>query len=159
MRMVKTVSWESLYFPYKEDLKEYYEKYFATERNNPLWFYNSPICRFAEKYLKEGRRVLDNLDQDAFIKYEYDRYKEAETVKNDTHKTTAALRVIDLMDSILKHGYCKGSYDKDKHLIRVTKGFISPYGNDSNGYTLHTRKHRAACCVALKMDAIKVLVC
>ena len=146
-----------LYHGYKPSLVLYYEKYFCHEGNPLLWI-NTPICKFAVDYVKKGKKVFHNLDDCDFIKYEYERYSDAPAVKNDTHKTKAAHRVIKIIESIRKHGYAEGKFKHQKYLINVIKGFKSPYGDDSHGYTLWTRKHRAAACVALGMKKITVKV-
>ena len=148
---------DKLYHRYKKSLDSYYEKYFRHEGNPLLWI-NTPICRFAIDFVTKGTSVLNYLDDHDFIKYEYDRYCDAESVKNDTHKLVAAQRVIDIIESIRKHGYARGQYNHPRYLINVTKGFESPYGDDPDGYTLWTRKHRAAACIALGMKKMKVKI-
>ena len=43
-------------------------------------------------------------------------------------------------------------------MIRVKNVFVSPYGNDKDGYTLKTRKHRASACIALGIKKVKVKI-
>ena len=155
---IKIINLDYLYCGYKESLIPYYDKYFFHGSGNILNFKNAPITLFAIDYVKIGKKVLDNLDSHVFIKYEYERYADAESVKNDTHKYKAAQRVIDIVDSIRKYGYCCGKYDHSKHMIRVKTGFVSPYGDDPNGFTLYTRKHRAAACIALGIKEVRVKV-
>ena len=63
-----------------------------------------------------------------------------------------------IVDSIKKHGYAQGKFNKPRYLINVTRGFVSPNGDDATGYTLLSRKHRAAACVALGMKHIRVKI-
>tara|TARA_Y100000310_G_C20527434_1_gene736769 strand:+ start:516 stop:1016 length:501 start_codon:yes stop_codon:yes gene_type:complete len=146
-----------LYAKYKPDLEPYYDKYFRHEGNCLLWK-NIPITLFAEDYVKMGQRVLEHLNQHPFIQYEYERYSDSPSVKNDTHKHAAANRVIKMIESVKRHGYAEGKFKDKKHVIRVYKGFESPWGNDSDGYTLISRKHRAAACVGLSLSKFKVRV-
>ena len=162
---IKIINLDYLYYGYKESLIPYYDKYFFHGNGHILNFKNAPITLFAIDYVKMGKKVLDNLDSHVFIKYEYDRYSDAESVKNDTHKYKAAQRIIDIVDSIRKYGYCEGRYDHSRYMIRVKEGFVSSYeneptayGNDPNGFTLHTRKHRAAACIALGIKEVKVKI-
>ena len=99
-----------------------------------------------------------HLKDHVFIKYEYDRYSNALTVKNDTHKYNASKRIINMVNSIKKYGYCEGEYDKSKHLIRVTKSIDDRYTSGKEVYILKTRKHRASSCCALGIKNIKVKV-
>jgi hypothetical protein len=154
---IKIIPVDKLYHGYKPGLREFMDKYFRHEGNPLLWI-NTPICMFACEYVNKGRSILDTLDTTSFIRYEYERYFDAETVKNDTHKLNAAKRVMKIVDSIRKHGYAKGKYKHKKHLINVARGFVSPWGDDPGGYSLIGRKHRAAACVALGMTHIKVKV-
>jgi hypothetical protein len=145
-----------LYLKYKlyyESLK----KYFGTN-NHPLWFGNHPLSLFAKDYVDKGKSVLNDLDNHPFILYEYERYRDAVSVKNDTHKHVASQRIIDIVDSIKKYGYCVGKYNQPRHMINVIKGFDSPYGADDKGFTLHTRKHRSAACIALGIKKIRVKI-
>jgi hypothetical protein len=162
---IKIINLDNLYYVYKESLISYYDKYFFHGNGHLLNFKNAPITLFAIDYVKIGKKVLNNLDSHIFIKYEYDRYSDAESVLNNTHKYKAAQRIIDIVDSIRKYGYCCGIYDTNKHLIRVKNGFFSSYGNeptaygnDPNGFTLYTRKHRAAACIALGIKEVRVKV-
>ena len=154
---IEIIDLNNLYFPYKEDLVEYYDKYFAKD-GNVLNFKNHPLTIFAKDYVRLGKRVLDNLDDHVFIKYEYDRYRDADTVKNNTHKHNATKRIMNLIDSIKKYGYCEGRFNHSRFMIRVNKVFKSPYGDNENGYTLKTRKHRAAACIALGIKNVKVRI-
>ena len=162
---IKIINLDYLYYGYKESLIPYYDKYFFHGSGHILNFKNAPITLFAIDYVKMGKKILDNLDSHVFIKYEYDRYSDAESVKNDTHKYKAAQRIIDIVDSIRKYGYCEGKYDHYRYMIRVKEGFVSSYenepssyGNDPDGFTLHTRKHRAAACIALGIKEVRVKI-
>ena len=150
------ISLSNLYIRYKP-YYEYLKQYYGNEKHI-LWFGNHPLSMFARDYVKQGKKVLDNLDNHPFILYEYERYKDAPSVKNDTHKFAASKRIMDVVDSIKKHGYCQGKYDYPKYMINVTKGLNCPYGKDAYGYTLKSRKHRAAACIALGIHCIKVKV-
>jgi len=158
MGYIKQIRTSKLYNIYKPPLKEIYEKYHRHD-GNPLLWKNMPITIFASEYLRLGKNILKVLDEQPFIRYEYERYSGWENVENDTHKYIAAQRVMDIVDSIKKHGYLRGKYKKVRFRIRVKRGFVSPYGSDPKGYTLVTRKHRAAACVALGMEKVKVVVC
>ena len=158
MPSIITIPTDLLFFPYKSDLKHYYQKYWR-KGGNYLWMGNHPIAIFAEYYLKCGKNILDDLDSHIFIKYEYDRYSDAETVKDDRHKYNAANRVIKMVESIKKHGYCQGKYDKSKHLIRAYKtSNHDRYSPDKKSYVLKSRKHRAAVCCALGYKQVKIKV-
>jgi len=146
-----------LYHVYKPSLESCYKKFFGNN-GHPLLWRNVPITVFACDYAIKGKNLLKCLDNHTFILYEYDRYDDSESVINDTHKLIAAKRVIKMVDSVKKHGYAEGKYNDKRHLIRVRKGFESPFGNDRDGFTLLARKHRAAACFALGMDEIKVKV-
>jgi hypothetical protein len=148
---------DQLYHGYKESLSVFYRKYFGKEGNILLWR-NVPLTMFAVDYVRRGRAVLDKLDEHPFIQYEYERYADSKEVQNDTHKFAAAERIIKMVDSIRKHGYAKGKYGKPRYMIRVAQGFCAPYGSDPNAFTLLSRKHRAAACVALGMDHFSVRV-
>jgi hypothetical protein len=162
MRYTKEIPTKKLYHIYKPHLKAIYEKYHRHDGNPMLWK-NTPLTIFSSEYLRLGKNILKVLDEQPFIRCEYERYFNNENVKNDTHKYIAAQRVMDIVDSIQEHGYLLGKYKKRKgsfkYKIRVRKGFVSPYGSDPNGYSLVSRKHRAAACVALGMKKVKVLVC
>tara|TARA_Y100000310_G_scaffold328912_1_gene397828 strand:- start:577 stop:1053 length:477 start_codon:yes stop_codon:yes gene_type:complete len=154
---IEKIPVSNLYFPYKPRLEYFYKTYFR-KKGNLLWIGNIPHAIFAEDYLKQGKRILKHLDSHIFIQYEYDRYKDEQTVIDDTHKYAAANRIIEIVDSINIHGYGKGKYKHSRHLITVTEGFSSPYGSDENGYTLKSRKHRASVVAALGLKKIKVQV-
>lgn len=154
---IEIINLDKLYFPYKENLVEYYDKYFIKD-GHVLNFKNFPLTIFAVDYVRLGKKVLDDLDNHVFIRYEYDRYSDADTVKDDTHKYNATKRIMDLVDSIKKYGYCEGKFNHSRHMIRVSRRFSSPYFDDDNGYTLKTRKHRAAACIALGIKNIRVKV-
>jgi len=157
--MIKTIDINRIYHGYKPELEIYYEKYFKKDGHRLLWK-NTPICQFAIDYVKMGDKVLDEqfLDENFFIRYEYDRYASAESVRNDKHKYKAANRLIKLIESIRKHGYAQAKFSGTRHLIRVEKGFVSPYGSDPEGYKLLARKHKMSACVALGLQEIKVQV-
>ena len=148
---------DKLYHGYKEELVPFYEKYFAKD-GNPLLWKNVPLTIFASDYVKLGKEILKHLDSHCFIQNEYSRYADAESVKNDTHKFAAARRIMKMVDSVKKHGYAEGKYDKPKHMIKAVKGFESPYGSDKDGFTLLARKHRAAAAIALGQREIRVRV-
>ncbi len=152
-----TIPLAKLYHGYKEKLVPIYDKYFR-HNGNPLLWENTPIAIFAVDYAAEGKKILEKLDEHVFIRYEYDRYADADTVKNDTHKFNAAKRVMSIVDSIRKHGYAKGKFKASNNIVRVMKGFKSPYGEDKDGYTLLSRKHRAAGCVGAGLKEMKVRV-
>ena len=152
---IKTIRLSRLYSGYKKDYEEYYKKYFGKKGHVLLWR-NTPIAMFALEYCQIGDKILDKLDQTSFIQYEYDKYSYDSTVKDDTHKWKAAKRVIDLIKSIKQHGYAKGRFSNPKFLVNVIQGAYSPYGDNSKGYTLLSRKHRAAACFGLGMKKIKV---
>lgn len=154
---VQVISADKLYHGYKESLRPYYEKYFRQEPHPLLWC-NTPISIFVEDYIKMGKEILDHLDDHLFIRYEYERYSDSETVKDDSHKFNAARRIINMVDSVREHGYAKGKFNNKKHLIRVEKGFKSPYGSDLDGFKLLSRKHRAAAVVGMGIKEFKVRV-
>jgi len=146
-----------LYFPYKPKQEEFYKKFFHWEADNPLWFYNTPIFLFAQEYAKIRRSILDHIQETAFIQYIFERYK----VPSKKKKAVAlenATRLMNLFDSIKKHGYAKGKFDKPSFLINIIRGSKSPYLMDKSVYTLYTHKHRAAACLALGMKRIRVKV-
>ncbi len=145
-----------LFFPYKEELIPYYRKYFNRKNENILFFRNHPIVKFAQDYVSMGKSILKHLDDHVFIRYEYDRYSDTLSVRNDTHKYKASERIIKIVDSIKEYGYCRGKYGHTRYMVRVTKGFSSPLYSDSEGYTLKSRKHRAAACIALGYRQILV---
>tara|TARA_Y100000310_G_scaffold344647_1_gene458524 strand:- start:2398 stop:2904 length:507 start_codon:yes stop_codon:yes gene_type:complete len=153
---IQLVPTNKLYHGYKEELHNMYEKYFLHD-GNPLLWKNTPICRFAMDYVKIGNKVLDEdfLNKSPFILFEYERYFDADSVKNDTHKYNAAKRLMKVVDSVKKHGYAEGKFDRSRHLIRVKKGFASPYGDDSDGFTLVARKHKTSAAVALGMKKMR----
>ena len=153
-RIIK-ITIDNLYHGYKEELCLFYKKYFRHD-GNPLLWKNVPISLFALDYVKLGHSLLENFDEHPFIAYEYDRYKDAESVKDDSHKFNAARRIMKMVDSVEKYGYAKGKYDKPKHLIKVKRGFESPFGSDPDGYVLLARKHRAAAAYALGLKKIRV---
>jgi len=157
--MVKTIDINKIYHGYKPSLERFYKKYFKHD-GNPLLWKNTPICQFAIDYVKMGDKVLDEqfLDKHFFIRYEYERYSSAESVRNDKHKYKAANRLIKLIESIRKHGYAQGKFNDKRHLIRVEKGFVSPYGSDPEGYKLLARKHKMSACFALGLQEIKAQV-
>jgi hypothetical protein len=157
MSEIITIPIDLLFFPYKPDLVDYYQKYWRKD-GNYLWMGNHPLTLFAEDYIKYGKKVLENLDSHIFIKYEYDRYSEAPTVKNDTHKYNASRRIIDMVDSVKKYGYCQNKYDKSKHLIRVIRNVDKKYMINKEVYVLKSKKHRASACCVLGIRNIKVKV-
>ncbi len=157
MLKIETIPIELLYYHYKPDMEYYYDKYWGKD-GNFLFMRNHPLAIFASDYVKYGRKVLEDLGNHVFIKYEYDRYSSAPTVKNDTHKFNASKRIMDMVDSVKKHGYCSGKYDKCKHLIRVNKIVDSRYMPGKEVYVLKSRKHRASACCALEIKEIKVKV-
>ena len=99
MRYIKQILTSKLYHIYKPSQKEIYEKYHRHD-GNPLLFKNMPITIFASEYLRLGKDILKVLDEQPFIRCEYERYFNNENVKNDTHKYIAAQRVMDIVDSI-----------------------------------------------------------
>jgi len=154
---IEKIKLSHLYNGYKKDYEKYYEAYFGKE-GNPLSWKNVPIAAFAFEYCKIGDSILDKLDDTSFIKYEYDKYSYDAKVKDDTHKWNAANRLIKLIKSIKKYGYGKGKFSNPKYLVNVIKGASSPFGNDLCGYTLLSRKHRAAACFGLGINTIKAKV-
>jgi len=152
-----TIPTNILFFPYKEDLIDLYQKYWR-KKGNYLWMGNHPLALFVEDYLKYGKEVLKDLDNHIFVKYEYDRYSEAPTVKNDTHKHKATKRIMNMVDSIKKYGYCETKYDKSRHLIRVFNAKDDRYIPGKDVYVLKSRKHRASVCCAMGIKKIKVKV-
>jgi len=154
---IETIPIELLYYHYKSDMEYYYDMYWG-EDGNYLLMHNHPLAIFASDYVKYGKEVLKDLDNHVFIKYEYDRYSSSPTVQNDTHKFNASKRIIDMVDSVEKNGYCCGKYDKNKHLIRVNKIKDPRYLFDTYVYVLKSRKHRASACCALGIGNIKVKV-
>lgn len=158
MSSIITIPTSLLFFPYKPYLDNYYKEYWRKD-GNYLWMGNHPLAIFAEDYIRLGRNIFKNLDDHVFIRYEYDRYSDAPTVKDDTHKFVAAKRVMKMVDSIKKHGYCSGKYDKSRHLIRAYKiRDQNHYLRDSDVYVLKSRKHRACVCCSLSMTNIKIKV-
>lgn len=145
----------SLFFPYKKELECYYGKYWRHD-GNYLWMGNHPVTIFAEDYIKYGKEILENLDNHVFIKYEYDRYSKSPSVLNDTHKYKASQRIINMVDSVRKHGYCKGKFDKSKHLIRAYKANHYRYIKEEEVYVLKSKKHRASVCCALGKNKIRI---
>jgi len=105
-----------------------------------------------------GKEIYNILDDHVFIRYENDRYSDSESVWHGTHKFNASKRIMNMVNSIREYGYCGGKFDNSRHMIRVSKGFESPYGNDPDGYTLKTRKHRAAACIALGLKNVRVKI-
>jgi len=152
-----TISTSDLFFPYLEYLEHFYQNYWRKD-GNYLWFGNHPLAQFAEDYIKYGKKVLDDLDNHIFIKYEYDRYSESPTVINDTHKYKASQRIMTMVDSIRKYGYCQNKYDKSKYLIRVFRATDYRYIPGKEVYVLKSRKHRASACCSLGIKEIKVKV-
>ena len=157
MSKIITIPIGLLFFPYKADLEHYYKEYWRKD-GNYLWMGNHPLALFAEEYINIGKKVLENLDNHIFIRYEYDRYSSAPTVKNDTHKYNAAKRIMDMVDSIKKYGYCQNKYDKSKHLIRVRRAIDEKYIEGKEVYVLKSKKHRASACCVLGLKNIKVKV-
>lgn len=159
MSEIVTIPIELLFFPYKPHLASLslYDKYWRKD-GNYLSMRNHPLAQFAEDYVKHGRGVLENLDDHIFVKYEYDYYRNSPTVINDTHKHNATKRIMDMVDSVKKYGYCEGKYNKEKHLIRVWRVIDSKYIPDKETYVLKSRKHRASACCALGIKKIKVKV-
>jgi len=151
---IETIPIELLYYHYKSDMEYYYDKYWGKD-GNYLLMHNHPLAIFASDYVKYGKDILKDLNNHVFIKYEYDRYSTSLTVQNDTHKINASKRIMDMVDSVKKHGYCSGKYDKNKHLIRVSKvkDFTGQYV-----YVLKSRKHRASACCALGIKNVKVKI-
>ena len=157
MSKIEVIPMDLFFYHYKPDMEYYYDKYWGKD-GNFLHLKNHPLAIFASDYVKYGRELLDDLDNHIFIKYEYDRYSDAPTVKNDTHKYNASKRIMDVVDSIKKYGYCQNKFDKSKHLIRVTKSDDERYMAGKNIYVLVARKHRASACCALGLNDIKVKV-
>ena len=157
MSKIITIPIDLLFFPYKPDLQYYYDKYWRKD-GNYLWMGNHPLVQFSEDYIKHGKKVLDKLGDHIFIVYEYDRYSDAPTVKNDTHKYNASKRIIDMVDSVKKYGYCSGKYNNSKHLIRVIKTIDDRYIHGKEAYVLKSKKHRASACCALGIKNVKVRV-
>ena len=157
MSKIITIPIKLLFFPYKEDLVELYEKYWRKD-GNYLWMGNHPLALFAEDYIRHGNNVLKDVEDHIFVKYEYDRYASAKTVKNDTHKHNATKRIIYMVDSVKKYGYCQNKYDKSKHLIRVRKVIDDRYIPGKEVYVLKSKKHRATSCCALGIKKIRVKV-
>lgn len=146
-----------LFFPYKPHLEVLYGKYWRKD-GNYLSMRNHPLAQFAEDYVKYGRKVLENLDDHIFIRYEYEYYHNASTVLNDTHKHNASKRIMIMVDSVRDYGYCQNKYDKEKHLIRVHRRNDPRYISNKDVYVLKSRKHRASACCALGIENIKVKV-
>ena len=157
MLKIETIPIELLYYHYKPDMEYYYDKYWG-KYGNYLLMHNHPLAIFAEDYVKYGEEILKDLDNHIFIKYEYDRYSSAPTVQNNTHKLNASKRIMDMVDSVKKYGYCSGKYDKSRHLIRVNKIKDPRYLSDKYVYVLKSRKHRASACCALGIENIKVKI-
>lgn len=159
MSEIITIPIDLLFFPYKPHLEvlSLYEKYWRKD-GNYLWMGNHPLAQFAEDYVKQGKSILNNLDDHIFIKYEYDYYSKSPTVLNDTHKYNASKRIMNMVDSVMTHGYCSGKYDKTKHLIRVYRRNDSKYLPNKDVYVLKSRKHRASACCALGIKNVKVKV-
>lgn len=157
MATIGTIPIDLFFYHHKPSMEYYYEKYWGKD-GNYLHIRNHPLSIFASDYVEHGKKVLDNLDDHVFIKYEYDRYSDALTVKNDIHKYNASNRIIKMVDSIRKYGYCEGKYDKPKHLIRVYRCIDDIYIPEKEVYVLKTRKHRASACCALGIDNIKVKI-
>ena len=155
---VKNISIEKIYHVYKPHMKLYYDKYFL-QHGNALKWTNTPIYQFALDLVAKGKKeVLKDLDNHIFVRYEYDYYKNEQTVKDDTHKFTLVKRMYSLIKSIKKHGYGQGKFSDKRHFINVRKGYNSIYGRGTDGYTLWTRKHRLSVCAALGIKTIKVKV-
>lgn len=154
IKTIITIPIDFLFCRYKPESQHYYDHYWRKD-GNYLWIGNHPLAVFAEDYVKYGYDVLNNLDDHVFIRYEYDRYKNYPTVKNDTHKFNASKRIMVMVDSVRKHGYCSGKYNKKKHLIRSYKvSGLSYY--PENSYVLKSRKHRACACCALNIEEVKI---
>jgi len=157
MSKVETIPMDLFFYRYKPDMEYYYDKYWGND-GNFLYIKNHPLAIFASDYVKQGKNILDDLDNHVFIKYEYDRYSDAPTVKNDTHKYNASKRIMNMVDSVRKYGYCENKYDKSKHLIRAFRETHERFIPNKEVYVLKTRKHRAAACIALGYKEIKVKV-
>jgi hypothetical protein len=157
MATMGTIPIDLFFYRYKPSMDKYYKKYWGRD-GNYLHIRNHPLAIFALDYVKNGKTVLDNLEDHVFIRYEYDRYSDALTVRNDTHKYNASNRIIKMVDSIRKYGYCEGKYDKSKHLIRVSKCTDDMYVPEKEVYVLKARKHRASACCALEINNIKVKI-
>jgi hypothetical protein len=152
---IEVIPMDLFFYHYKLDMEYYYEKYWGKD-GNIMYIRNHPLAIFASDYVKYGKKVLEDLNNHIFIKYEYDRYSDSLTVKNDTHKHKASQRIMTMVDSIKKHGYCEGKYDKPKHLIRAYKSDDNIYMSGKEIYVLKTRKHRACACCALGFKEVKV---
>jgi len=157
MSAIKVISMDMLFYHYKSDMEYYYDKYWGKD-GNFLYIRNHPLAIFAADYVKHGKKVLEDIDDHVFIRYEYDRYSDALTVKNDTHKYNASKRIINMVDSIREYGYCESKYNKPKHLIRVIKTIDERCIPGKDVYVLKSRKHRASACCALGIKNIKVKV-
>jgi len=144
---------ERFYAKYKEDQRKYFDKY-CRHDGNPLLFKNTPIAMFIEKYLKIGKDIMKCLDDQPYIQYSCERYNKY----RKKYKKKISKQLISLFHSIQKHGYAKGKFNSPRHMIRVKAGFVSPYGDDPEGYTLVARKNRAAVCVNTK-KRIKCQLC
>lgn len=138
-------------------MEYYYDKYWGKD-GNYLLMHNHPLAIFASDYVKYGKDILKDLNNHVFIKYEYDRYSTSLTVQNNTHKINASKRIINMIDSIKKYGYCQNKYDKSKHLIRVIKTIDDRYIPRKEVCVLKSRKHRASACCALGIKEIRVKV-
>jgi hypothetical protein len=155
MSVIKTIPMDLFFYHYKPDMEYYYDKYWGKD-DNFLYIKNHPLAIFASDYVQYGKEILNDLENHVFIKYEYDRYSSAPTVKNDTHKYKASKRIMDMVDSVREHGYCEGKYDKSRHLIRAYKSDDNVYMSGKEIYVLKTRKHRACACCALGIKEVKV---
>jgi len=157
MSKVLTIKQDLFFYHYKEDMEYYYDKYWGKD-GNIMCIRNHPLAIFASDYVRMGNSILKDLDDHVFIRYEYDRYSSSPTVKNDTHKHNASKRIMDMVDSVKKFGYCKNKYDKLRHLIRVTVEVNDKYIPGKKVYVLKSRKHRASACCALGINTIRVKV-
>ena len=104
MKIIRINS-DSLYHGYKPSLEEYYKKFFFhnnnnNNNNNQLLWINTPICQFAIEIIKNKKNVLKNLEKHIFVKYEYARYADAISVKNNIHKYILLKRMVKLIKSI-----------------------------------------------------------
>ena len=161
---IKEVDVESIYFACQEWWLPYL-KYWRQNNGSVTRYINCPWTLFVEDYVRLRDEIWDNFEDHVCIKWERDMFL---TADKRTHKKIDGLRsekrfsakgvakrLIILVDSINKYGYCGGEYNNEGSLINVVDGYVSPY-DGSKGYKLLKGNHRIAVCAGLGIKKIKV---
>ncbi|MHA1469760.1 MAG: hypothetical protein ACTSSP_04280 [Candidatus Asgardarchaeia archaeon] len=161
-KKIKVIDIESLYYPYRE-WQDPFLKYWREDGDNVLRIGNSPWATFVRDYLRMGLGVLENLDNHVLTKWAIETFIIAKKnidnihtrrLKKGNQALKSASRLIELTESIKKHGYCQGEYNNDGNLINVVRGYVSPDG--SKGYKLLWGNRRAAVCAGIVLKKIRV---